>query len=296
MTNKLRHSFATVATTTVAVALGALLASAEEPKIPEFSEPFGHNEERGQRVKLNGIEMYYEIYGQGPPMLMIHGNGGYIATMGHQIECFSPKYQVIVADSRGHGNSEMGSDVLTYELMAEDANALLEHLSLEKVSVLGWSDGGNIGLLLAMNHPEKVGKLAVMGANINPRGAHDYAFSFMTEMEQQIDERIAAKDESQPWEKQKQYVQLLTKHPNIAVDELKRVKAPTLVLAGDRDIIRNAHTLEIFEGLPHAQLCIFPGATHMIPWQDPERFNPVVERFFEQPFTRPDSKGMFQMK
>nr|WP_261361448.1 alpha/beta hydrolase [Aeoliella straminimaris] len=229
-------------------------------------------------------------------MLLIHGNGASIRAMGYQIACFSPNYQVIVADSRGHGQSEMGPGTLTYEQMAEDANALLDHLALEKVAVLGWSDGGNIGLLLAMHHPEKVSKLAIMGSNLHPLGAHQYAFDSMTAVEQEIDEMIAMKDDSEPWEIKKQHVQLCTKHPHIQVGNLKRIAAPTLVMAADRDVIRNAHTLEIFEGIPSSQLCIFPGATHMIPWEDPTRFNDAAKRFFDQPFARPDTKQFFEEK
>ena len=109
-------------------------------------------------------------------MLLIHGNGDDIAALGYQIKFFSEKYHVIAADSRGHGKSEMGPGRLAYEQMAEDANALLEKLGLKRVYVLGWSDGGIIGLLLAMNLPDKVAKLAIMGANVNPRGAYDWAY------------------------------------------------------------------------------------------------------------------------
>jgi len=144
-----------------------------------------------------------------------------------------------------------------------------------------------------MNHPDKVGKLAIMGANLNPRGAYDYAYEAMCLREKQVDEMIAQSDPSESWAVQKQYIQLCTTQPNIPVVELSKVSAPTLVMAADKDVIRNEHTVEIFDALPKAQLCIFPGATHMIPWNDPSLFNETVDRFFAEPFSRPDTKDMF---
>lgn len=269
------------------------LARAEPLTPPRLETPYGENETVGRFAEVNGLRVYYEIYGEGPPMLQIHGNGSSIQGMGNQIEFFASRFQVIVADSRGHGKSNMGSGRLTYEQMAEDANALLEELDLREVYVLGWSDGGNVGLLLAMNHPDKVRKLAIMGANLNPRGAYDYAYEAMCLKEKQVDERIAQGDTSEPWAVQKQHIQLCTMQPNIPREKLKNVSAPTLVMAADKDVIRNEHTLDIFNSLPKAQLCIFPGATHMIPWEDPNRFNETVDRFFREPFSRPDTRDLF---
>ena len=106
--------------------------------------------------------------------------------------------------------------------------------------------------------------------------------------------RASRRHHSSNWAAQKQYLDLLGKQPHIALKELRRIAAPTLVMAGDKDVIRAEHTLEIFENIPHAHLAIFPGATHMIPWQDPELFNRTVEKFFTRPFTRPDTKEIFQ--
>jgi pimeloyl-ACP methyl ester carboxylesterase len=105
--------------------------------------------------------MYYEVYGQGAPLLMIHGNGGSIKSLENQIPYFSKKYQVIIADSRAHGKSIDNNDSLSYEMMTDDLNALLDALHIDSCNVIGWSDGGVEGLLLAIRHPKKVKKLAV---------------------------------------------------------------------------------------------------------------------------------------
>lgn len=130
---------------------------------------YGNNSKAGNYASIRGIKMYYEIYGTGQPLLIIHGNSGSIADFEAQIPYFSKKYKVIVADSRDHGNTldtlHM-DDSLSYEMMADDYAALLSHLKIDSAFVLGWSDGGINGILLAMRHPEKVKKLAITGANL----------------------------------------------------------------------------------------------------------------------------------
>jgi len=261
---------------------------------PKYDIPYGSNADAGAIAIVNGIRLYYEAYGQGEPLLLIHGNGGSIADLGNQIHFFAPNYRVIAADSRGHGRSELPPGRLTYEAMAEDLAALLAQLNLKSVRVLGWSDGGILGLLLAIHHPDLVGRLAIMGANLEPDGAYDWAERWVKKENKRVDKMLAAGDHSSNWAAQKQYLDLLGKQPHIALKELRRIAAPTLVMAGDKDVIRAEHTLEIFENIPHAHLAIFPGATHMIPWQDPELFNRTVEKFFTRPFTRPDTKEIFQ--
>lgn len=126
---------------------------------------YGDNEKAGKYVKVRGFNMYYETYGTGQPMLFIHANGGSINNFDNQIPYFSKNYKVIIADSRSQGKSFDEEDSLSYEMMADDLNGLLDTLHVDSCYVVGWSDGGINGLLLAMRHPEKVKKLAVTGAN-----------------------------------------------------------------------------------------------------------------------------------
>jgi pimeloyl-ACP methyl ester carboxylesterase len=272
----------------------SLAQNASQLGPPKLDVPYGKNRSAGRFEELNGIKLYFERYGNGQPVLQIHGNGETIASMGYQIKFFARKYTVIAADSRGHGQSGPGAGRLTYEQIADDLNVLLDRLGLKSVYVLGWSDGGIVGLLLAIHHPDKVGKLAIMGANLDPKGAYDWAFELANGKLKEIDAMIAKGDTSQPWARLKQYFDLLATQPNIPLESLKRVTAPTLVMAGDKDVIRDEHTLDIFHQLPKAHLAIFPGATHMIPWQDPELFNRTVDTFFAKPFARPDTKELLQ--
>lgn len=255
---------------------------------------YGRNAAAGASVLINGIQLYYETYGEGTPLLLIHGNGGSIHNLSAQIRYFAPYYRVIVADSRGHGKSGLGEGRLTYEQMAGDLEALLDKLGVEHTYVLGWSDGGIIGLLLAIRHPAKVQKLAIMGANLEPEGAYDWARAWATNQDQHAKEMIHQGSTSSDWKRERQHLDLLLNQPHIPLADLHRISAPTLVMAGDKDVIRTEHTVAMFEALPHAHLCIFPGATHLIPAQDPETFNATVERFFKQPYKRPDTRDIFQ--
>ncbi len=274
--------------------VGAASVALAQPAPPQLAIPYGDNARVGAVVEVDGIKLHYETYGSGAPLLIIHGNGGSIHDMGYQIEFFSPLYRVIAADSRGHGKSEMGPGRLTYVQQAEDLNALLDHLQIKFAYVLGWSDGGILGLLLAIHHPDKVAKLAIMGANLNPQGAYPWALAWVDRTSKTVAEMIAKGDKSEPWPVLKQRLDLLGEQPDIAVTELEKIASPVLVMAADRDVIRLEHTQLIFDHLKQAHLAIFPGATHMIPWTNPELFNRTVAKFFAEPFSRPDTKELFR--
>ncbi|MBX3735590.1 MAG: alpha/beta fold hydrolase [Candidatus Didemnitutus sp.] len=267
------------------VFVSALLAQQSAPAIP-----YGSNPSAGAYAQVNGVKLYYEIYGEGPALLMIHGNGGSISGRAAQIEFFSPRYRVIAVDSRCHGKSEVVAGELTYELMAEDLNALLDHLQVKSACIFGQSDGGIIGLLLAIHHPDKVGKLAIMGANLNPAGAYPWVLEWVDSKRKQVEELLAQGDKRAFLPVRKQHLDLLANHPHIPLSDLEKITAPVLVMAGDKDVIRPEHTQQIFEHLAHAHLAIFPGATHGVSSEKPALFDQTLETFFHEPFTRPDSK------
>ncbi len=272
------------------LALLLTFATAHAKEAPDY----GSNDTAGKYAEVNGIKLYYETYGEGDPLLLIHPNSGSISNMSPQIEEFSKRYRVIAVDSRGHGKSGVGNGRLLYPEMAEDFSVLMDQLQIKQAKIIGWSDGGIIGLLLAINHPDKVGQMAIMGANLNPAGAYDWAQAWVAREVKRGEAALAKDPDNKEIKLYLQYFDLLGKQPDIAVDSLKKIKNPVLVMAGDRDIIRTAHTVEIFENIPKSQLLIFPGATHMISSEDPERFNAAVTRFFEKPFSMPDTKRGFR--
>ena len=126
---------------------------------------YGANAAVGKYAEVNGIKVYYEIYGTGEPLLLLHGNGAAIGSFSSQIPELSKHFKVIAVDSRAQGKSTDSDAEITYALMASDMSALIDQLHLGSVDVVGWSDGGNIGLELALAHPEQVKKLVTFGAN-----------------------------------------------------------------------------------------------------------------------------------
>ena len=267
----------------------ALCACADAQQVKHRPLPvgknYGSNSAAGKTFTHDGVKLYYEVYGAGQPLLLIHGNGSSISEMGTMIEHFRKRYQVIAMDSRDQGKSGDSADQLNYTKMTDDLAALLEHLKAPPAYVLGWSDGGIEGLLLAIQHPDKVRMIAAMAANLKPEGAHPDALAMVRSM---IDAMPAADRETLQGKRDLKVTQLMLDQPNIDPRALEAITVPVLVLAGDHDLISDDHTLEIYHHLPNSQLCIFPNATHMIPYDDPALFNSTVERFFRTPFVKKD--------
>ncbi len=243
--------------------------------------PYGNNASAGQGAILHGITLYYEVYGSGPPLVVLHGNGGSLKALRYQIDFFRSSRRVIAIDSRGHGKSGMGAGRLTYEQMADDVAALLVQLHSAPVDVIGWSDGGIVGLLLALHHPDAVRRLAVSGANLSPATLAPGDLAGMTADLRTAEKMLAAGDRSRSWDIVGQHLQLMVTQPDITSSDLAKIAAPVLVLAGEHDIIPLAHTEVIAAGLPRARLHIFPGAGHDALQMFPDLFNAAVAQFFE---------------
>jgi pimeloyl-ACP methyl ester carboxylesterase len=262
------------------------------PESPKPVEKYGSNAAVGKTFVHDGVKLYYEVYGAGEPLLVVHGGGCNIASMKAQIRHFRDRYQVIAMDSRDQGKSGDSPGKITYEKMADDLAALLDHLKVPPVYVLGWSDGGIEGLLLGIRHPEKVKKIAAMAANLVLEGVYPEVFVAFKAM---LDSMPADAKASPHGKRQFKIYEMAISEPQIDVEALEAITAPTLVLASDHDIVRDEHTVDIFRHIPNGQLCVFPDATHMVPYDDPGRFNAAVDRFFSTPFKKKDRvKDMFK--
>jgi len=241
----------------------------------------GSNRKAGSFAKINGINLYYEIYGTGKPLVILHGNGGSISGYaGSHLDYFSARYKVIAIDSRGHGKSIDSTTELTYELMASDINELLEKLKIDSAYIWGQSDGGIIALILALNHPDKVKKAVVFAANVIPDSTGIEALIL------RHFKRLASGSNDQ---KERQLNTLMVKHPNIALSKLNTISAQIMIMSGDRDQIPISHTLDIYKNIPNSNLCIIPGATHGAAWQKTKLFHEILTDFFEKPFGKPSS-------
>jgi pimeloyl-ACP methyl ester carboxylesterase len=248
--------------------------------------PYGSNKDAGTYITLDGVQLYFETYGHGAPLVLIHGNGGNIAYMEPQIEHFAREYLVIAVDCRGRGNSDLGSDSLTYMQMSKDIVGILDHLHLDSAYIVGRSDGGIISLLLAVHYPERIRKVAAFAANLTPDTTALYPFFYnqVVQDRKHADEMLAKNDTSQDWRVLQQRNRLMECQPHIEAGDLHRITCPVLVLSTDRDIIPLDHTLLIYRSIPNANLCIFTGETHYVTKENPVLFNATVAKFFKEPF------------
>jgi len=245
---------------------------------PETAVRYGENPVSGKYFQIRNFSMYCEIYGQGEPLLLIHGNGGSISNMANQVPYFSRSYKVIAADSRSQGKSTDPQDSLSYEMMADDYAVLMDSLRLDSAYVIGWSDGGIIGLLLAIRHPEKVKKLAATGANIRPDTT-----AFADREIQSMKDFVASlrvQKQDQKVKNDLKLTQMMIDEPNITGSSLQQIHCPALIIGGDRDIIKPSHTLEIFQAIPRGYLWILPGSGHGTLIEFKDDFNRQVGRFF----------------
>jgi pimeloyl-ACP methyl ester carboxylesterase len=264
--------------------LTALVASFPFLLSAQNAIPYGNNPAAGKYAVVNGIRLYYEIYGEGQPLLLLHGNGGSIGSKAAEIPGFAKKYKVIAVDSRCHGKSECKTGDLNYDLMASDINELLKQLKIDSCFIWGHSDGGILGLILAFQYPDKVKKLVTTGANIQPDSTAIFPeLIAMEKMYPMFPDTI-----------QQKQVKMMIYYPQISFDRLKDIKAPVLVMSGDRDAIRLEHTIKIFQSIPNAQLCIVPGATHFFSNEKPQLFNTLITDFFEKPFSKPSTVQIAQ--
>jgi len=259
-----------------------LVAGAQSNTRDTSAVRYGANPATGRTFTHDGVTLYYETYGTGEPLLLIHGNGGSIGDFAAQIPFFRTRYRVIAMDSRDQGKSSDSSGTLTYEKMTDDLAALLDHLKTGPVNVVGWSDGGIEALLLGIRHPQKVKKIVTMAANLNPT---DKAVQpeIIAAVRKLLAEMPANIRNTPQGRRELRVTGIVLEQPNIDPRALEKIMAPTLVLASDHDLIRDEHTIEIYHHLPKGRLAIFPGATHMIPFDDPATFNAAVERFLRTP-------------
>lgn len=246
---------------------------------------YGKNPSAGKYYNIRGFKMYAEVYGEGQPLLFIHGNGGSINNFTKQIPYFAKKYKVIIADSRAQGKSADPSDSLSYEMMADDYAALLQEMKIDSALVVGWSDGGIDGLLLAIRHPEKVKKLAITGANLRPdtSAVSQEIWDMVTPSYNELKNKNNKNDIEKGGFK---LLRLLVENPHIPLSDLHKISCPTLVIGGDHDVIKEEHTMEIYKNIPNAYLWILPNSGHATPVVYADEFNSKLDAFFKQPYRK----------
>ena len=224
-------------------------------------------------IALNYIEA-----GEGFPLVLLHGNGEDYTYFKRQMEPFSQQYRVIALDTRGHGKSPRGTAPFTLEQFAGDLKEFLDQRGITKCHLLGFSDGGNIALLFALRYPQYVEKLILNGANLTPAGvklstqlpiAAGWCVSGVC--------GLFSKKARANWE----MLNLMVTQPHIRPQTLEKLAVPTLVIAGERDMIKEKHTRLIAASLPNSKLVILPG-DHFVARRNWQQFNPAVQAFLAE--------------
>jgi pimeloyl-ACP methyl ester carboxylesterase len=248
----------------------------EPPAMPQASE-------RGN-APINGIQMYYAVYGAGDPILLIHGGLGHADIWANQVIELAKTHKVVVGDRRGHGRSTRDAQPYGYALMASDYVGLLDYLKIDKAALVGWSDGGIIGLDIAMKHPERLTKLFAQAANVTVDGV-DPAVATNATFGAYI-ERMGkdyAKFSTTP-DQYNAFVEQISKmwasEPAWTKEQLAGIKVPTAIVLGDHDeAITRAHTDYMAASIPGAKLIILKDASHFAMLQDPAGYTKAVLDF-----------------
>ncbi len=232
----------------------------------------------------NDVELHYQIHGEGTPLILLHGGLGHSGNWSAQLPVLSKQYKVITVDSRGHGRSTMTERQISYALMASDVVALMDYLQIERAHIVGWSDGGNIGLYLSIHYPERLLKVVAAGANYSPSGlrsdvgeseiAASYIGNAMTDYQ-------ALSPEPANWDAFFENMsQMWAKEPDFTLEQMGSITVPVLLLDGENDeAIYTEHTMEMASLIPTAELIFVPGTGHFGMVEKPAEFNAEILNF-----------------
>ena len=224
------------------------------------------------------IKHHFIERGEGFPLILLHGNGEDLGYFEHQMEPFAKHFRVIALDTRGHGQTPRGNAPFTIRQFAEDLLEFMDRQHIEKAHILGFSDGGNIAMVFALAHPERVEKLILNGANLDASGVKRN-IQIPIEIGYRIASLFARK--SPEARKKAELLGLMVNEPNVNPDNLAQIQCPTLVVAGNKDMIKEEHTRLIARSIPGSEMVIIPG-NHFVANQNPDAFNEAVLHFLSK--------------
>ena len=234
---------------------------------------------------VNGIKIWYATFGQGEPVILLHGGLANSNYWGNQVRALQSRYRVIVMDSRGHGRSTRNEQPYGYDLMASDVIGLMDFLKIKRAAIVGWSDGAIIGLDIALHHPERLTKLFAFAANSDPSGVADIANSpvfnaFIARAEKEYATLSPTPTEYKSF--LEQIEKMWETQPNWSAADLKTIAVPTWIVDADHDeAIKRENTEFMAANIPGAGLLLQPRVSHFSFLQDPQQFSADVLHFLE---------------
>lgn len=238
-------------------------------------------------VDVGAVQMWFDERrgGEGTTTVLLHGGMCTADTWVMQLDAIAAGRRVLLPEQRGHGHTADVGEV-SYELMAADTIAFLESVAGGPVDLVGWSDGGDIGLLVSLERPDLVRKLVVIGANFHHEGTRPELLDGAAEDDEgsmlRTGYEAVSPDGPEHWPVIKaKLLDMWRTGPTLTTDDLARIDVPTLVLVGDDDAIHLAHTVALYESLPQGQLAVVPGTSHLVPIEKPDLVNQLVVDFLD---------------
>lgn len=214
-------------------------------------------------ILVNHVKLYYEEYGNGTPIVLLHGNQETHEIFDQLISQLKSNYKVYAIDSRCHGKSENPKEI-SYDLMCDDIIEFIKALHIQQPILYGFSDGGIIGLLIAIKEPTLLSNLIISGTNITP----DAVFPIFTIIGKTIYFFTRSK-----------YFKMMLNEPNIPVEDLQKISIPVHVLAGEKDVIRYEHTKLIAENIKNSTLEIIKGEGHGSYIIHSDKIYPILQKY-----------------
>jgi len=244
----------------------------------------------GTYVEIGGLKTWYDEEGSGEPLVLLHGGLSPNETWGPQMPEFAKQFRVFAPERRGHGHTPDVDGPFSYDDMASDTVGFLEAVLDGPAGLVGWSDGGIIGLIVAMRRPDLVRKLVAISANFDMTGVPEEIQSQFFSMQPDSEDlamlrsmyEAASPDGPEHWPVVfAKIIEMASRGPRIPPSELKRIAAPTLIVAGDDDVVSLEHTIELFGSIPTAELAIVPGTSHFLTMEKPDVVNRLILDFIQ---------------
>lgn len=241
----------------------------------------------GQVLETDGIQIVYDVHGEGSPVLLLHGGSVDSTWWGALIPTLAESRTVIAMDSRGHGRSSLDQRQITYRHMADDTLALLDHLGIDRVDIVGWSDGAIIAFDIALRTPERLGKVVAYGVNFDLSGYCTGESMQSAAMDLVFAESPKRYREQSPhperWDEfMANLHQMYATEPNWTRDEIASIQTPILVLDGiDEEVIDIDHVRLLADLLPNGELLLMPGTGHFAMVDQPEAFTRIVGEYLD---------------
>ena len=241
--------------------------------------------ERSGLAPVNGVKIWYAVFGSGEPVILLHGGLANANYWGHQVPALAKRYRVIVMDSRGHGRSTRNAQPYGYDLMADDVVGLMDFLKIRKAAIVGWSDGAILGLDIALRHPERLTKLFSFAANSDPSGVADIDQSpvfnaFIARAEKEYAALSPTPKDYKAF--LEQIEKMWATQPNWTAERLHGIAVPVWIVDADHDeAIKRENTEFMARSIPGAGLLIQPEVSHFSFLQDAQQFTGDILHFLE---------------